>query len=666
MKLKCRNLVPSLLLVALGAGSYALWQHLVPPAVPATARKVLFYQDSMHPWIKSDQPGKCTICAMDLTPIHEGEQAFGREDEPVVTLSSSSVTVLNVQADEVRRRPIRRTLRVAGVLEADSTRKTVIAAPAPGRIDDVLVASAGVEVLAGEVLASFYSPDLTFQTRRYIFRDRIGEKTNTAMSMPAAPGASSRHAPNPLPSRRDQPLAARERAEPDPYYNDLLATITGTVVERNVFDGQYVAEGDRLFTIVDCSTLWFRFDAYEHQLPWLEPGQPIEIAVPSLPGRVFPAVIAVIEPILDERTRTAKVRADVPNPLVGSPGRQRRLLHLGMYADGRLQPETAAVLSVPRSAILFPGGDAYAYLDQGGGAYEMRRVTLGLQGDDRWQILNGLDEGDRVVTSGNVLIDAQAQFSRVPASGGADAAPIASSDHGCCDAEPSITAPSPTTEPSPVLEAHLPHVTVAPIAAAMGTPAKPAVAPSTGRRGIAGYDRAAGAFAARLAMNPHGASNAPAGHATNSPAKTPEPTAQQRETVEAFVATVDGISRGLAADNLEQYWQHMARLPDVLAKLEAEYPAPRTVNALIRKLRALPSGATAKTLEDARKSFLPFSSNAVELVKLLRKGIDSLDGMKIYHCPMAPAPGLWLQAKGPLRNPYYGAKMLTCGEEVTQ
>jgi len=154
-------------------------------------------------------------------------------------------------------------------------------------------------------------------------------------------------------STRGQPLPARERVEADPYYNDLLSTQTGTVTERNVFDGQYVAEGDRLFTIVDCSVLWFRFDAYEHQLPWLEPGQAVEVTVPSIPGQVFPAVISVIEPTLDETTRTAKVRADVTNPPIGKPGHQRRQLHLGMYADGRLRAQVPEVLAVPREAVLF-------------------------------------------------------------------------------------------------------------------------------------------------------------------------------------------------------------------------------------------------------------------------------------------------------------------------
>ena len=342
-----RLMIGMLALAAATVSACVMAQGCAAQADPNPTRKLLYYQDSMHPWIKSDRPGKCTICSMDLTPIYEGESSSGNDDV-VVALSSNSITVLNVQTEEVKRRPLSRTLRVAGILEADNTRKAIIGAPAPGRIDDVSVESAGVDVEKGHALATFYSPDLSFQTRQYIFRDRLPDRTNEFGPNPF-PKVSTRH---PL----SHPTPVRPRPEVDPFYNDLLSPLAGTVIERNVFDGQYVAEGDRLFTIVDCSVLWFRFDAYERQLAWLEPGQNIEVMAAAVPDKVFPAVIAIIEPNLNEATRTVKVRANVANPLVGGLGRQQRLLRLGMYAEGRVQSEFSDVLTVPRTAILFPGG----------------------------------------------------------------------------------------------------------------------------------------------------------------------------------------------------------------------------------------------------------------------------------------------------------------------
>jgi len=409
-----------MLMLALAAAvagvSYVLRPDSTATVLHGQAEAPLYYQDSMHPWIKSDRPGACPICRCELTPM------YARKDDPgdkvgLVSLSANSITVLNVQTEEAKRRPLIRTLRVAGTLEADNTRKTIVGAPAPGRIDAVPVESVGVDVEKGQALATFYSPDLTFQTRRYIFRDRLPDKTDEFGPNPFTRAHPAKH-------ELVHPMPLRGQPAQDPFYNDLLAPLSGTVIERNVFDGQYVAEGDRLFTIVDCSVLWFRFDVYEQQLPWIEPGQEMDVTVAAAPGEVFRAVVAMVEPSLNEATRTVKVRANVANPLEGPSGRQQRLLRLGMYAEGRLPAQTADALTVSRSAVLFPGGAACVYVDRDDGNYQVRRVKLGRQGDQYWEILAGLTEGERVVSAGNVLIDSQAQFNQGSTTGWASPEPL--------------------------------------------------------------------------------------------------------------------------------------------------------------------------------------------------------------------------------------------------
>ncbi len=386
MKKTIRFLTVLLLLAAAG---WIVWRGVVThvPA-PAHARKVAFYQDSMHPWIKSEHPGKCTICEMDLTPIYEGERGFGVSDSMVV-LSSNNITVLNVQSEEVKRQDVRRILRVAGQFDANETRKSIISAPAAGRIEEMSVDYAGVEVRAGQRLLSFYSPGLTQQKYRYMAR---------------AARSADQHDPS--------GGMAMEKGDADPYYTDLIAPQAGTVIERNVSRGQYVAEGERLFVIADASVLWFRFDVYEQQLPWLRVGQKVLASLPSRPGEVFEAVVSFVDPMLDAATRTVKVRADINNPVTEQGGTKQRLFKFGMYAEGVVQAVVSNALAVPRSAVLYPGKSAHVFIDQGGGAYERRAVKLGQQGDALWEIRSGLEEGDRVVTSGNVLLDAQAQFSQ--------------------------------------------------------------------------------------------------------------------------------------------------------------------------------------------------------------------------------------------------------------
>lgn len=704
----------------LGAIGYAVWKAAPGGSPPAARRTVLFYQDSMHPWIKSAQPGKCTLCAMELTPIFEAGAELSLGDNQVA-LSSNSITVLNVQTEEVKCQPLSRTLRVAGTLAANETRKTIVSAPVACRIESLAVPYAGIDVEKGQTLLTLYSPELV-QKRAYL----------------SALGTTYAGPTNHL---------VASRTKPDPFSSDLLAPQSGTVVERNVFNGQYVTEGEKLLTLVDSSVLWFRFDVYERQLPWLQPGQTLDVTVEGLPGVVLAAVVSFIDPTLDDATRTIKVRADIANPVVSTSGPSQRLLRFGMYAEGRLHAELPKVLAVPRTAILFPGGNAYAFVDLGDGAYERRRVTLGRQGDELWEVLRGLDEGERVVTSGNVLIDAQAQFNQgsplestgahemrsTEPSGRTSPAPRLSSAANASGAD-DMTATTHTLHPAhPVAAtpagaaATMAAMNSSPLPGGAGMPApepaekRDSMEPARDRADIK-YGRIAArdelwrmrmaAIAEAHAQNTNNMNTQtvfsgflpppvdPAGALQSSAhvqsyaetndarraanesmrkmwmaslAESGRPTgreassltATQRQALATFVAEAAGVSQALAADDLAQYHRQVARLASVLPRLPEEWAASHRWKELVQPLSGL-GAEPAKNLPAARKQFLPFSTALVALAKQLRKEDPEWAGLKIYHCPMAPAPGLWMQSKGPLRNPFYGSKMLACGEEVKE
>jgi hypothetical protein len=140
----------------------------------------------------------------------------------------------------------------------------------------------------------------------------------------------------------------------------------------------------------------------------------------------------------------------------------------------------------------------------------------------------------------------------------------------------------------------------------------------------------------------------------------------QRQALTAFVTVADGISRALAADDLKAFNLQAAQLATVLPSLQQELVAPNPFAVLVKRLAAAVPEQPAPDLRAARSRFLAFSTTAVEIVKALRKADPKFFGLKIYHCPMAPEPGLWMQAHSPLANPFYGRDMLTCGEEVTE
>jgi Cu(I)/Ag(I) efflux system membrane fusion protein len=370
----------------------------------APERKLKFYQSPMHPWIKSDQPGKCTICGMALVAVYEGEKGFDAE-AGLVTLTPASAAVVGVQTAEARRAPLVKTLRVTGTLVDDETRHRIVAAYVDGRIEKLHVNFLGAEVVAGQPLALLYSPELFAAKREFHL---LVHAPGVMADLLA--GAREKLRRLGLVEAQIDALAAGETVDRN---TELLAPLGGTVVARNAaaYEGAYVKTGDRLFEIGDLASMWFQFDAYEPDLAWLRVGQTVAVTLPSLPGRALTAPIAFIDPNLNEMTRTARVRVVLPNP-------QRTLL-LQQTAAGLVQLDAPEVLTIPRSAVLATSARPIVYVDRGGGAYEPRSVELGRSGDTLVEVRGGLVAGDRVVTQGALILDGQAQLAQQAAGGSA-------------------------------------------------------------------------------------------------------------------------------------------------------------------------------------------------------------------------------------------------------
>lgn len=364
-------------------------------------RKVLYYQSAMHPWIKSDKPGRCTVCGMELTPIYEGESGIDAGGD-MISLSGTSVRVLNVQTTEAKVQALAKTLNVAGTIDDDDSKHRMLSAYIPGRIDKLHVAYVGAEVKAGEPLAEFYSPMLLQAEREY---RAVASSTNSELR--AAVTARLRQM-----GLTPEQIVALPAKPVDAITSQIVAPISGTVTDKKIYAGQYVQEGERLFEIADFATMWFMFRAYEQDLPWIRVGQKVDVSTPSLPGQVVTGTIKFIDPNLDEATRATKVRVELENPMADG----RRLFSHRLYADGVVHLEAPEVLAVPRSAVIQTGPEAVAFVDQGGGGYSRRVLQLGRRGDAAVEVLGGISAGEKVVVNGNLLLDGQAEMNRSYAS----------------------------------------------------------------------------------------------------------------------------------------------------------------------------------------------------------------------------------------------------------
>lgn len=359
-------------------------------------RKVLYYQSPMHPWIKADKAGKCTVCGMELVPVYEGAQPVAATTD-VVMLPPGSPNVASIRTVEVKRQPLARTLRVAGTIDDDESRHRILSAYTGGRVEKLFVNYEGAEVKEAQPLATFYSKDLIAAIREYkvAYGQGASPLLTAARVRLAQLGMSEPEIAN-----------AHKRSETE-IFIDILSPVTGTVVKRYVYEGQYVQEGEKLFELGDFSKMWFQFIAYEQDLPSLKIGQTVSVRTPALPDKVYRAQIKFINPNIDDATRSARVRVEIDNP-------NRELRHK-LYAEGTVELDSPEVIAVPKSAVLWPGDNPRVYVDQGNGAYQQRRVILGRPGDDFWEVLEGVREGERVVASGNMLIDSQAQLQNVSA-----------------------------------------------------------------------------------------------------------------------------------------------------------------------------------------------------------------------------------------------------------
>jgi membrane fusion protein, copper/silver efflux system len=388
-------------LAGLGGWFAAQHRHDDGPATAATTGKI--YSCSMHPQIRSNKPGKCPICGMDLAPIGSGQAPA----DGSVMLSSNVINVLHVQTEPVQRRTLTKTLRVAGTIDDDATRHRFVSAYIDGRVDKLFVNFTGAEVVQGQPLATVYSPMLLAAEQEYALL--LAQKTNTALAAEhdrLLAVAEQRLRRLGLTERQVKALGSKSGTN---VHTEIVAPVSGTVVQRFVYEGQYVKEGEKLFEIADFSRMWFQFDAYERDLVWFKPGEMIEITAPSVPGKTYRAPITFIDPNLNEMTRSAKVRVTIENPLIGES--RRELLHK-TYADGFVKADVPDVLAVARSAVISAGTRPVVYVEKSEGLYDQRPVKLGRVGDEHWEVLQGLSEGEKVVTAGNMLIDAQAQLNQ--------------------------------------------------------------------------------------------------------------------------------------------------------------------------------------------------------------------------------------------------------------
>ena len=355
--------------------------------------KILYYRNPMGLSDTSPVPKKDAM-GMDYVPVYA---SVTKEAVGTVQISPRRIQELGVTTAVIGKRDLSRPIHAVGNIEIDERRQTIVAPRFGGWIEKLYVDTTGARVKKGDPLFVFYSPELANIEAEYPF----------ARSMKAL--SISKQAINGTIEKLRNlavPQEEIERLEREHTANDHItfrAPADGIVMDKKAIEGMKFSSGQTLYRLVDLSDVWVIADVYAQDLARVAVGQPVKVTINAYPNETFKGVVGFIYPDIDKDTRTAKVRIDLPNP----DGSLRLNMYVNVIISGT--PKNDA-LAVPVSAILDSGTKQVVLIDMGHGRFRPQSVKIGTRNDDYAEVLEGLHEGDRVVTSANFLIDSESNI----------------------------------------------------------------------------------------------------------------------------------------------------------------------------------------------------------------------------------------------------------------
>jgi Cu(I)/Ag(I) efflux system membrane fusion protein len=617
---------------------------------------------SMHPQIRMPGPGQCPICGMDLIPAKGSDQEGVGERE--LRLSPAAIKLAEIQTSPVERKHVSVEIRMVGKVDYDETRLAYITAWVPGRLDRLYVDYTGISVKKGDHLVYMYSPELLtaqeelLQARRAVAKLRQSDMEimrDTARDTLKASREKLR-----LWGLAETQITEIEKKGKASDHITIYAPTGGIVIHKNVEEGMYVQTGTRLYTIADLSHLWIKLDAYESDLMWLRYGQEVSIETEAYPGQMFKGTIAFIDPVLNAKTRTVKVRVNVPNldgrlkpemfvrttirARVAESGKVMDAAMAGKwicpmhpevikdssgscdicgmplartetlgYAPMGSDKETLAPLVIPASAPLITGKRAVVYVadPKNEGVFEGREIILGPRAGDYYLVNEGLKEGERVVTNGNFKIDSALQILAKPSmmnpEGGAP--PPGHAHHGGMSMSEETIKGEKTHGKTPEIKE--------------AAPAEQ------------GKLEAPNAF---------------------------------RKQIDKVLAVYFIIQEALSEDNAKAVQKQGEHLQESLNAVDMGLLAGHAHMVWMKELENLTkqSAAMAATsdIKKQREAFYLLSEALTSVVK--RFGTNGEHAVLQFYCPMAfgGRGAHWLQDKIGVQNPYFGQTMFGCGEQT--
>lgn len=398
-----------------GAGGALLLRRPAAPAAAQPEAKKQMYQCPMHLQIIQDHFGTCPICAMDLVPIEEiqgGESSV--EGLATITIDPARQQLIGLRTAKVVEGAAGGEIRAVVRLMPDETRIRKINVKVEGFVEKLHADFIGKPVAKGQPLFSLYSPEFVSAQREYL----LALKTQKALSG----GSLQQSGGDLLESARrrlllwDVPPETLERLEQTGEIQKTLtlrSPISGVITAKTVVEGARVGPGEAPLEITELGHLWAQAEVYEAELARVKVGQAAELRFNTFGDRRFPARVAFIDPVLDPKSRTVRVRLEVANP--------KGDLKPDMFGDAVLQTGSRKGLLAPLDAVLDSGARKVVFVALGDGKFEPREVETGPAAGEMVEIRRGLEAGEEVVSGAAFLVDSESRLRAALAQMGAKA-----------------------------------------------------------------------------------------------------------------------------------------------------------------------------------------------------------------------------------------------------
>jgi len=400
----------------------------------------VYYTCSMHPQVREDKPGKCPICLMNLTKVEEenedGEEVTNSsqelwqcESEPSLTsptpgpcpldgtdmvkvhsnkevigkikLRKSQIKHFKPSLFSVTKMKMSKNIRLLGQVLQSEDKESNITARVEGRVEKVFVKSTGSYVQEDDPVIEYYSPKLITGGEEYLLARKSYEKKKSKDFKDLFEQSEKRLI---LWGVRKWQLEKWYKNNKVPNSITIYSQNAGIVEKKNAFVGKYFKQGQSFFDLTDLSQVWVELDVYEQDSALVRIGQSVSLDFTALPGKKFQGDIDFINPILDSKSRTLKIRTTVDN--------SQGLLRPGMVAEGNIAVGLKGTpLVIPRTAIIDTGKRKIVWLEgKSSSAFKAHSIKTGFESDGYVEVISGLNEGQNVVIDGNFLLDAQAQL----------------------------------------------------------------------------------------------------------------------------------------------------------------------------------------------------------------------------------------------------------------